>query len=108
MKEIARASLAAYARDGVPTGCFLRSVLEHLDVFEVFGHADEENARDMLKILRYIWNEIPGDCHGSRERVRAWLDKHADARNARRDAARDEKADRGVTPEERESLGVEG
>ena len=110
MRDKIRASIDAYARDGVPTGGFLRSVLEHLDVFEVFARADEENTRDMREILRYVYNEIPSDCHGSREKVDAWLGHFARAREAEAEvAANVAEADAGgVTPDERASLGVEG
>ena len=80
MRDAIKRSIDAYARDGVPTGGFLRAVLEHLDVFEVFARADEENQRDMREILCYVHNEIPGNCHGSPEVVEDWIDAHRKAR----------------------------
>ena len=100
MRDAIKRSLDLYATEGVPTGGFLRAVLEHLDVFEVFARADGENARDLLDIVRYIHNELPGNCHGSPEVVAAWLDRFAAEREAAAAAAN-------VTPDERASLGEE-
>ena len=96
MRDAIRRAIDLYASDGVPTGGFLRAVLEH-DLFEAFGAADEENARDMHEIVRYIHWEVPSNCHGSREHVRAWIDAH-------RPVASEE----GVTPDERASLRLGG
>jgi len=75
MRDDIRRSIDLYASEGVPLGHFLTAVMEH-DLFEAFARADEENARDMREIVRYIHWEVPASCHGSRERVRAWIDKH--------------------------------
>ncbi len=76
MRDAIKRSIDRYATEGVPTGGFLRAVLEHRDVFEVFAVADEDNMRDMREILTYIHCELPGNCHGSRAIVEAWIDKH--------------------------------
>lgn len=73
------ASLDRYAAHGTPTGGFLRAVLEN-DLRESFARADQFNRRNLFDIVRYCWNELPGDCWGSPERVAKWLDRKATER----------------------------
>ncbi len=61
-----------YVKDGVPPGSFLRAVLAN-DLMNSFGNADETNSRSMLHICCYIYNSIPEECHGSYEKVEAWI-----------------------------------
>lgn len=79
MKESTKAALDAYANEGVPTGDFLRAVLSD-KLMESFGRADAENRRDLFEICDYVYNELPGLCHGSPEKVVAWLRLHAERR----------------------------
>lgn len=72
MKQETIDSLRRYADHRIETGGFLRAVLEN-DLMEAFGRADLENTQDMVEILRYIYNKIPMDCHGSPENVKRWL-----------------------------------
>lgn len=84
MRDDIRRSIDLYASDGVPTGGFLRAVLEHRDVWDVMNRADAENARDLREILIYIHNEMPGNCHGSPDIVFAWIDYHRERRERQR------------------------
>lgn len=72
MKQVTKASIDRYAQDGVPTGDFLRAVLTN-DLMGAVGHADEENARDLVEICQYIYNEIPSISHGSKKHVEQWI-----------------------------------
>ncbi len=74
--EHARRGIDNYAQDHVPPGGFIRAVMEN-NLFEAFGRADEENFAAMGEIVRYIYNHTPSNCHGSPERVRAWLESGA-------------------------------
>lgn len=65
-------ALDRYAKHRVPTGGFLRAVLED-KLFEAFNRADGENTRAMKEIVMYVWNDMPADCWGSKEKVDAWL-----------------------------------
>lgn len=65
-------SITAYVSHRRPVGGFLTAVFEH-DLFEAVGRADENNLRALRHIVAYIYNEVPSVCHGSRERVDAWL-----------------------------------
>jgi len=72
MRTKIRESLELYAKKRIPTGSFLRSVLEN-NLMESFGRADEQNIEDMHEIVTYVYNVLPAECHGSPEKVMAWL-----------------------------------
>lgn len=86
MRANIKAAIDAYAKEGYPVGDFLQAVLSN-DLRDAFGRADDDNLRDLHEIVRYCWWDIPGDCWGSREKVRDWLEKHAERRKAEREAA---------------------
>jgi hypothetical protein len=46
------------------------------DLFQAFGRADLHNTRTMYVICMYIYNELPSPCHGSPEKVEAWIKAH--------------------------------
>ena len=64
-------SIQRYALHHVPTGGFLRAVLEN-DLLSAVNLAGDY-LDELREIVMYIHWEIRGDCHGSPERVRAWL-----------------------------------
>ena len=66
-------SLQRYADNHIETGGFLRAVLEN-DLMEAVGRADEINQQDLFDICGYVYNDMPAICHGSPEKVQAWLD----------------------------------
>lgn len=72
MKQETQESLDRYAEHGIPTGSFLRAVLSN-DLTEAVCRADDENRRDLLEIVKYVYNEMPSMCHGSSERVSQWV-----------------------------------
>jgi len=65
-------SLDRYVKDKIPTGGFLRAVLEN-NLKEAFGRADEEATVQMKEIVMYCYNELPYTCWGSPEKVASWL-----------------------------------
>ena len=69
-----------YVTLGIPTGSFLEAVLCN-NLMESFGRADMGNRMALFEICDYIYNETPAGCHGSPEKVRAWLKLKADQRN---------------------------
>lgn len=66
-------ALDRYANERIPTGSFLRAVLEN-DLKEAFIRADEEATRDMKEIVMYCYWKIPFNCWGSKEAVAQWLE----------------------------------
>lgn len=61
-----------FVDDRIPPGGFLTAVLEN-DLKEAFSRADNESIAGMFEIVAYCYNEIPGVCWGSPEKVLAWL-----------------------------------
>lgn len=67
-------SLILYRDKHIRTGGFLEAVLAN-DLMEAFGRADIYNRMEMFNICSYVYNNMPYNCHGSYEIVKAWLDK---------------------------------
>ena len=65
-------SLKRYVEQGIPTGGFLEAVLSN-DLMGAMGRADEFNRAAIFDICGYVYNEMPGNSHGSPEQVKAWL-----------------------------------
>ena len=65
-------SIDRYVHNRVPTGDFLEAVLSN-DLMQSFALADYENRENLFDICQYIYNDIPSVCHGSPEKVEAWL-----------------------------------
>lgn len=70
-------SLLRYWHERIPTGGFLRAVLEN-NLREAFNRADGVNVLHLAGIVRWCWWELPADAWGSPERVRAWLERVED------------------------------
>jgi hypothetical protein len=81
MRDNIREALDRYANTGCPVGGFLTAFLEN-NLMEAIGRADNENRRDLVEIAGYVYNEMPGNCHGSPEIVRDWIMKHKQEREA--------------------------
>ncbi len=65
-------SLDLYVQHHIPTGGFLEAVLSN-NLTEAIGRADENALDNLPHIVCYIYNEIPGNCHGSYNAVSDWL-----------------------------------
>lgn len=72
MRSEIKASLDRYGREKTETGGFLRCVLEN-DLMGAVGRADIGNQQDLVEICNYVYNDLPWNCHGSKERVKEWL-----------------------------------
>lgn len=70
-----------YVEQGQPTGDFLCSVLSN-DLSEAVCRADPENLLLLRDICIFVHNELPSQCHGSRDIVRAWIKRHAETMRA--------------------------
>lgn len=64
-------ALLRWVKYGMDPGDCLRAILSN-DLFGAFGRADEFTKADMDLIVKFIYNQLPGDCWGSSERVSAW------------------------------------
>jgi len=74
-------SLNLYVNEGITPGGFLYSILTN-DLFGAIGKADTANGKAIRDICLYIYNELPGDCWGSRDIVNQYLAKKMDAVNS--------------------------
>lgn len=64
-------SLRMYIEEGYSSGGFLEAVLSN-DLFDVVAHADAVRSLEIPDIVRWIFNEAPQECWGSRDKVRDW------------------------------------
>jgi len=67
-------SLYRYIDEGIPTGDFLRAVLEN-NLIESLGRADEGNRIALFDITSFLYNVAPAPCWGSPEKVKKWLER---------------------------------
>lgn len=65
-------SLERYHVSGIPTGGFLRAVLEN-NLMDAVGRADGTNVRYLPGIASYVYNQLPTGSHGSVARVAEWI-----------------------------------
>ncbi len=68
--------LVVWANQEHRVGHFLTAVLSN-NLFEAFARADKESAAALRDIVMFVYNELPGQCWGSPEKVTAWI-KHPD------------------------------
>lgn len=68
-----KAGILHYWREQIPTGSFLRAVLEN-DLRGAFQRADLECRQNLFWICCYLWNEVPAACWGSPQKVKDWLE----------------------------------
>ena len=64
--------LDRYVQQKCPTGDVLKAVLEN-NLMEAVGRADPESMSALREICSYLRFDIPSTCHGSPEKVKAWL-----------------------------------
>jgi hypothetical protein len=72
MRPETRDEIDRYVATGVPPGKFLVAVLSD-KLFESFNYADDYNSKNMLDIVRYVFNHIPSVCWGSQETMDKWM-----------------------------------
>jgi len=65
-------ALKRYVENRIPTGGFLRAVLEN-NFNTAVCTADAENFKALREIAIHIYNEIPRICWGSPQKVHDWL-----------------------------------
>ena len=70
--ELTVSALERYINDRIPTGGFLDAVLRN-DLFGAISRADEFNSRSLPEIVKFIYNNLPGNSWGDSERIKSWL-----------------------------------
>ena len=70
--ERIKESLHRYVIYGIMPGGFLSAVLEN-NLMAAVHLASGDCREGFFEIASYIWNELPLVCHGSADKVRAWM-----------------------------------
>jgi hypothetical protein len=71
-------ALHRYVHQHLSPGGFLTAVLEN-DLFGAVSRADAVNLTLIKEIAQYVYWELPSPCHGSPQKVAAWLDYSGDS-----------------------------
>lgn len=69
--------LARYIKDRIETGSFLRACLEN-DLHCAVMLGAPGALEHLPALMRFIYNECPRECWGSKEKVATWLRNEAD------------------------------
>ena len=72
--EHLRGGIERYVENRIEAGGFLTKVFEN-DLFGAMGQADMNSRAGLFEVVNYIYNHCPSSCHGSPEKVTAWLDR---------------------------------
>lgn len=72
VSQVVITALNRYVVHHIPTGGFLRAVLEN-DFMRAVGGADNDNLCCLLEIRDFILGNLPMECYGSKEKVKDWL-----------------------------------
>lgn len=67
-----RDAIRSYVLDHHSVGGFLTSLLQN-DFMGCVSQADVENQVSLGRWAKLLYNYTPGECHGSRTKVEAWL-----------------------------------
>lgn len=65
-------ALVRYLAYGLPTGDFIRAVLEN-NLIEAFSRADDDNRQKMVHWASAMCNAMPSKSWGSPEAVKTWI-----------------------------------
>lgn len=66
-------ALERYINNGEIPGDFLQAVICN-DLKEAVARADGENLRNLPAYIMYLYNDAPGACWGSRDKMEAWAE----------------------------------
>ena len=72
LPELLRDGMQRYIESQIRTGSFLECVLKN-DLFGALGKADDLNRYRLFEICAWIYNNAPGECYGSAEKVERWI-----------------------------------
>lgn len=72
--EYTKQAIDRFVSHGTPAGSFVMAVLEN-NLSQAFARADDNNAANMMDIVRYVFNEIPSPAWGSVDKVNRWHER---------------------------------
>jgi hypothetical protein len=62
-----------YFKHRIEPGSFLTAMLSNDDVVTVVSRADTNNQHKLVEWVKFLYNDVPANCWGSKEKVAAWL-----------------------------------
>jgi len=68
-----RSAAHAYVERGRIPGDFLQAALAD-SLTRAWGRADKENRAHMQEWVWWLYNDIPGECWGSKEAIKGWAE----------------------------------
>jgi len=71
LPEHLQGGMQRYVELGIDGGHFLRAILSN-DLQGAVSHADSTNVNLLPEIVRWLYNEVPQGCWGSKENVDNW------------------------------------
>lgn len=63
-----------YIERGEEVGHFLQAVICN-DLHGAFSHGDAENVANLHAFISYFYNYAPSPCWGSKDKLKAWLER---------------------------------
>lgn len=82
IRDDIREAMEAYGRgENLHPGSFIRAVLEN-DLLMAGGVADPYNRAALCDTVQWCFNNLPRACWGSKEKVKAWLERHSNRKEA--------------------------
>ena len=66
-------SVKMYIEEGISGGGFLTALFSN-NLIGAFSQADNVNTEAMKEWTVFLFNYIPSDCWGSKEKVQAWIE----------------------------------
>ena len=63
-----------YVENGEDAGHFLTALFSN-DLVGALSRADDSNREKIWDWVKFLWNEVPSNCWGSREEVLRWKKK---------------------------------
>ena len=72
--EHMRSGVKRYLENGIRPGDFLIAILEN-NLVQSVGRADKINQAHIIEWANFLYNEMPMESWGSKEKVNAWIKK---------------------------------
>lgn len=67
-------AMKLWVERGIDAGSFMMAVLCN-DLMGALGKADSTNINRLKDYGMFLYNEVPSDCFGSREKVKKWAER---------------------------------
>lgn len=74
LPEHLRGGMKRYIENGIKPGSFLTAVICN-DLVRTLGLADQTSVSCLMDIGNFFYNEAPGPCHGSKEKMDKWMEE---------------------------------